>query len=129
MGRRSKTGTLLSVVTAAISVLLTAGVEAHHSPVAFDTRVTDFSITGKIEHVDVRNPHSIMSVRVGNDDGTETVWDIEFSSVNLLLRRGWEFERIAVGDTVTCTGNPSATGRNEMYMWSIRLPDGTEFGR
>ena len=43
--------------------------------------------------------------------------------------RGWDFERIKAGDRVTCIGNPSATGRAEMYMWSIVLADGTEFGR
>jgi hypothetical protein len=70
-----------------------------------------------------------MTLRVANDDGTETLWDIEFSSVNLLLRRGWDFERLKVGEQVTCIGNPSASGKLEMYMWSIVLADGTEFSR
>jgi hypothetical protein len=30
---------------------------------------------------------------------------------------------------VTCVGNPSRDGAPEMYMWTIRLDDGTEFGR
>ena len=102
---------------------------AHHSPVAFNTQVTDFALKGEVELVEMRNPHSVMQLRVANDDGTTTLWDIEFSSVNLLLRRGWDFERIKVGDRVTCIGNPSATGRSEMYMWSIVLADGTEFAR
>jgi hypothetical protein len=49
--------------------------------------------------------------------------------VNLLLRRGWDFDRLVVGETVICTGNPSVSGEHEMYMWSIVLPDGTEFSR
>lgn len=102
---------------------------AHHSPAAFNLTVTDFAISGEIEFVEMRNPHSVMELRVANDDGSTTHWDIEFSSVNLLLRRGWDFERIKAGDRVTCIGNPSATGRSEMYMWSIVLADGTEFGR
>jgi hypothetical protein len=102
---------------------------AHHSPAAFKTDVTDFAIRGEIELVEVRNPHSVMQVRVTNDDGSKTLWDIEFSSVNLLLRRGWDFDRIKVGDRVTCVGNPSASDKPEMYMWSIVLADGTEFGR
>lgn len=110
-------------------LLFVATAVAHHSPVAFDTGVTDFTITGKIEHVDVRNPHSVMDLRVTNSDGSSTLWHIEFSSVNLLLRRGWDFDRLVVGETVSCTGNPSASGKFEIYMWSIVLPDGTEFGR
>jgi hypothetical protein len=109
--------------------LFAAPASAHHSPVAFDTQVTDFSLTGEIDSVDVRNPHSVMDLRVANSDGSSTVWHIEFSSVNLLLRRGWDFDRLVVGETVTCTGNPSASGEHEMYMWSIALPDGTEFSR
>ena len=114
----------------AVSLLVWGGATlAHHSPVAFDTRVTDFTLKGTIARVDVRNPHSVMELRVANDDGSATVWHIEFSSVNLLLRRGWDFERLKVGEKVTCVGNPSASGRPEMYMWSVVLSDGTEFGK
>ena len=116
-------------VAGALALALSPAATAHHSPVAFDVGVTDFALTGEIERVDVRNPHSVMELRVANDGGTSTLWHIEFSSVNLLLRRGWDFERLKVGDKVTCIGNPSATGKPEMYMWSIVLADGTEFGR
>lgn len=119
------TGPLLALLLA----LPAATTVAHHSPVAFNLSVTDFALEGEIESVDMRNPHSVMALRVANADGSSTVWDIEFSSVNLLLRRGWEFERIKAGDKVTCIGNPSASGRSEMYMWSIKLADGTEYGR
>jgi hypothetical protein len=115
--------------TGALALALSSAAAAHHSPVAFDVTVTDFALTGEIEHVDVRNPHSVMELRVASDGGTSTLWHIEFSSVNLLLRRGWDFERLKVGDKVKCVGNPSATGKSEMYMWSIVLADGTEFGR
>lgn len=102
---------------------------AHHSPVAFDLKVTDFAIRGEVTAVDVRNPHSVMDVRVANEDGSTTLWHVEFSSVNLLLRRGWDLERLKVGERVTCIGNPSALGKPEMYMWSVVLADGTEFAR
>ena len=119
----------LKMAAALTFVLLARTGAAHHSPAAFDTGVTDFAISGEVEYVDMRNPHSVMRLRVAAEDGSATLWAIEFSSVNLLLRRGWDLERIQVGDRVTCTGNPSATGKAEMYMWSIKLADGTEFGR
>jgi hypothetical protein len=118
------TGALATILLAMASVG-----SAHHSPVAFNTQVADFALKGVIESVEMRNPHSVMQLRVAKDDGTTALWDIEFSSVNLLLRRGWDFDRIKVGDRVTCVGNPSATGKTEMYMWSIVLADGTEFAR
>ena len=116
------------IASLALLVPIASG-SAHHSPVAFKTDVTDFVLEGDIEQVEMRNPHSVMQLRVANGDGSTTLWDIEFSSVNLLLRRGWDFDRIKIGDRVKCVGNPSASGRSEMYMWSIVLADGTEFGR
>jgi hypothetical protein len=102
---------------------------AHHSPVSFDLDVTDFAVTGTIASVSFRNPHSVIELEVETPDGAATQWYVEFSSVNLLLRRGWDLDRIEAGATVTCVGNPSRDGAPEMYMWTIRLDDGTEFGR
>jgi hypothetical protein len=121
-----------TLATGILAAALLAGApagSAHHSPVAFNTQVTDFELKGVIEMVEMRNPHSVMKLRVADNDGTTKLWDIEFSSVNLLLRRGWDFDRVKVGDHVTCVGNPSAKGLTEMYMWSIVLADGTEFAR
>jgi hypothetical protein len=102
---------------------------AHHSPVQFDLDVTDFEITGTIEYVDFRNPHSVIELSVTDTDGMNAQWYVEFSSVNLLLRRGWNIDSIEAGDTVTCVGNPGRDGAAQMYMWAIRLADGTEFSR
>ena len=114
----------------ATCLLLASGIAvAHHSPANFDLDVTDFAVTGTIASVSFRNPHSVIQLIVESADGTTSEWYIEFSSVNLLLRRGWDVQSIEAGDTVTCIGNPSQSGATEMYMWTIRLDDGTEFGR
>jgi hypothetical protein len=120
--------TFSAALTASLALLAGPGA-AHHSPVSFNLDITDFEVTGTIGHVDLRNPHSVIELLVADDSGETTQWDIEFSSVNLLLRRGWDLDRIKAGDTVTCIGNPSRSGAPEMYMWTIRLADGTEFGR
>lgn len=114
---------------AACLVLAGTTSAAHHSPVNFNLDVADFAVTGTIASVSFRNPHSVIELQVEAPDGAATQWYVEFSSVNLLLRRGWDFDRIQAGDTVTCIGNPSRSGDPEMYMWTIRLEDGTEFGR
>ena len=114
----------------AACLMLVGGVAAaHHSPVNFNLEVDEFAVTGTIASVSFRNPHSVIELEVQSAAGDTTVWYVEFSSVNLLLRRGWDMERIEAGDTVTCIGNPSRDGTPEMYMWTIRLDDGTEFGR
>jgi hypothetical protein len=114
-----------------VACLMLAGnmASAHHSPVNFDLEVTDFTVSGTIKRLSFRNPHSVIELEVPSPDGQMTQWYIEFSSVNLLLRRDWDLGRIAAGDTITCIGNPSRDGAPEMYMWTIRLADGTEFGR
>ena len=111
-------------------LLLAGGLAAaHHSPVNFNLDVTDFAVSGTIRSVSFRNPHSVIELDVASSDGQTTQWYVEFSSVNLLLRRDWDLDRIVAGDTITCIGNPSRDGQPEMYMWTIRLADGTEFGR
>jgi hypothetical protein len=117
-----------TLLAACLSLVGGAG-EAHHSPANFDLDITDFAVTGTIESVSFRNPHSVIELTVESTDGNTTQWYVEFSSVNLLLRRGWELGRIEAGDTVTCIGNPGHNGTPEMYMWTIRLDDGTEFSR
>lgn len=102
---------------------------AHHSPATYDLTVTDFAVTGKIKSIEFRNPHSKLSLQAADEDGKVVEWDVEFSSVNLLVRRGWKFERIKAGDTVTCIGNPAKAGEPKMYMWSIKLGDGTVFAK
>jgi hypothetical protein len=101
--------------------------QAHHSPANFDLTVTDFAVTGKVKSVEFRNPHSEMVLEAPDKGGKIVDWAVEFSSVNLLLRRGWKFERIKLGETVTCVGNPDKTGAAKMYMWTIKLSDGTTY--
>ena len=110
-------------------VLVSGMTYAHHSPATYDLTVTDFAVTGKVKSVEFRNPHSQMVLQAPDKNGKMADWAVEFSSVNLLVRRGWKFDRIKFGDTVTCIGNPAKTGDPKMYMWSIKLADGTVFAK
>jgi len=112
------------------ALVLGAGASyAHHSPATYDLTVTDFAVEGKIKSVEFRNPHSEMVLQAPDKDGKIVEWEIELSSVNLLVRRGWKFARIKPGDTVTCIGNPAKAGEPKMYMWAIKLADGTVYAK
>ena len=111
------------------SALLVTAAYAHHSPATYDLTVTDFAIMGKIKSVEFRNPHSEMVLEVSDKNGNVVAWDVEFSSVNLLVRRGWKFAHIKPGDTVTCIGNPAKAAEPKMYMWAVKLADGTVFAK
>lgn len=118
------------VILGLLSLALCGGIAyAHHSPATYDLTVTDFAVKGKVKSVEFRNPHSHMVLVAPDKNGKESEWDVEFSSVNLLVRRGWKFDRIKFGDTVTCVGNPAKAGEPKMYMWSIKLADGTVFAK
>jgi hypothetical protein len=115
---------------ALLPLMMVGGIaHAHHSPATYDLTITDFAVTGKIKSVEFRNPHSHMVLQAPDKSGKIVEWDVEFSSVNLLVRRGWKFDRIKFGDTVTCIGNPAKTGEPKMYMWSIKLADGTVYAK
>jgi putative transposon-encoded protein len=118
-------------VLVAITACMLVGTlaNAHHSPATYDLTVTDFGVTGKIKSVEFRNPHSQIVLEAPDKNGKTAEWAVEFSSVNLLVRRGWKFARIKPGDTVTCIGNPAKGGEPKMYMWSIKLADGTVYAK
>ena len=120
-----------SAATVAVMLMLSCAgsARAHHSPATYDLTVTDFAVIGKIKRVEFRNPHSKIVLEAPDKNGKTAQWEVEFSSVNLLLRRGWKFDRIKPGDTVTCIGNPAKTGDPVMYMWSIKLADGTVYAK
>jgi hypothetical protein len=116
-----------SALLVSVLLVLATPVMAHHSPANFDLTVTDFAVKGEIESVEFRNPHSVMHLKVKDAAGKATDWYVEFSSVNLLLRRGWKLDRLKPGEVVTCLGNPDKTAAPKMYMWAVKLADGTEF--
>src|SRR5690348_10427826 len=52
---------ITTILAAAVLAMAPIG-SAHHSPVAFNTQVTDFELKGVIESVEMRNPHSVMKL-------------------------------------------------------------------
>ena len=102
---------------------LEAGVFAHHSvTVNFDaSRAMD--LTGRLKEVDIRNPHSRITLEVKQPDGTVKEWLIEWSDRNALVRRKVPFQLLHVGDTVTINASPSRMLDNLAYFRTAVLPD------
>jgi hypothetical protein len=111
----------------AIAVLgLAFGVRAHHSFIGrFDVQ-TVTEIDGEVTDLAWRNPHANLSVRTVAADGSATDWSIETSSLTVLRRMGIEADTIKVGDRIRLAGNPSVSGKKEMYARNVLLPDGRE---
>ena len=96
---------------------------AHHSvTVNFDaSRAMD--LTGRLKEVDIRNPHSRITLEVKQPDGAVKEWLIEWSDRNALVRRKVPFQLLHVGDTVTINVSPSRMLDNLAYFRTAVLPD------
>lgn len=96
---------------------------AHHSVgVNFDNSKA-MNLTGRIKEVEIRNPHSQITLEVTQPDDTVKEWLIEWSDKNALLRRKIPYELLRVGDTVTVNASPSRRLDNLAYFRTAVLPD------
>jgi hypothetical protein len=107
----------------AVCLWLETAALAHHSvTVNFDaSRAMD--LTGRLKEVDIRNPHSRITLEVKQPDGTVKEWLIEWSDRNALVRRKVPFQLLHVGDTVTVNVSPSRMLDNLAYFRTAVLPD------
>ena len=73
---------------------------AHHSVgINFDAAKA-FTLTGVLKELDIRNPHSQITLAVKGADGTLKEWFIEWSDKNALIRRKVGYERMKIGETL-----------------------------
>jgi hypothetical protein len=97
---------------------------AHHSVVVNFDQGKSLAVTGTIKEVDIRNPHSQITLTVKHPDGTAGEWFIEWSDKNALIRRNVPYDQLRVGDEVTITVSPSRRLPNVGYFSRAVLPGG-----
>lgn len=98
---------------------------AHHSVgINFDASKA-FSLTGVLKELDIRNPHSQITLSVKGSDGAVKDWFLEWSDKNALIRRKVGYERMKIGDTITIRVSPSRRLENVGYFQSATLADGS----
>src|SRR3954470_11124943 len=96
------------VCMAALIVFLSCGLAfAHHSVTANFDQSKTLDITGKVRKVEIRNPHSEITLSVPKPGGGVSDFHVEWSDKNALLRRTVPVSKIHIGDTVTINVNPS----------------------
>jgi hypothetical protein len=114
-----------TLFAAGLIVVWCASTSAHHSvSVNFDSSKA-LTLTGRITEIDIRNPHSRITLQVTQPDGTVKEWLIEWSDRNALVRRKVPFHLLHVGDTVTVNASPSRRLDNLAYFRTAVLPDKT----
>jgi hypothetical protein len=111
------------IAGAAAWLVLGAAALGHHSVVVNFDNSRPMNLTGRIKELDIRNPHSRITLEVAQPDGGVKDWLIEWSDRNALVRRKVPFQLLHVGDTVTITASPSRTLDNLAYFRTAVLPD------
>jgi hypothetical protein len=97
---------------------------AHHAFAAeFDAK-KPVHLEGTLTKVELINPHSWIHIDVTGTDGKTTNWMVEAGSPNVLLRRGFNKNTIAVGTKVVVEGYQSKDGSDRANGRDITLPNG-----
>lgn len=123
----SHTMTSLTLVMLILIAAITKPAFAHHSTAMFDTD-NPIAVTGVVELVNLKNPHSLIYIVAIDEEGNEVVWTLEAEPLITLTQKGWTSSTLQVGETVTAYGGPALNGSPAMILRAIELPDGRVMG-
>ena len=100
---------------------------AHHSVSTnyFNYEEAPVELVGTITEIDIRNPHSLITLNVADSDGVTTEWLAEWSDGNALRRRAVDIDLIEVGAEVTITARQHRRLEHVVYIRDVLLSDGT----
>jgi Family of unknown function (DUF6152) len=121
------------ILSVAFGILLVAVPQsfAHHSRTMFDMG-QNVTYQGVVKEYRWENPHSHIVITVGLDaknPSTAGTWDIEASSVNLMVSEGWTRTTYKPGDSITIVAHPMKNGSKGALLFYAIKPDGTRFYR
>ena len=104
---------------------------AHHSRAMFDV-AKNVTFQGVVREYRWKNPHTHIVIEVGpdaKDHSTIGTWDIEASSINLMVTEGWTPTTYKPGDPITVVAHPMKNGSKGALLFYAIRPDGTRLYR
>ena len=115
------------VLIAAVGLLLSAPLAAHHGGAAFEAgkKVT---LKGTVKEWIYSNPHCLLSLDVIGEDGQVVRWIAEGQSPNVIFPVGYRKDSFTFGDQVTVIVEPVKNGRPLGRILGAVLADGTTLG-
>lgn len=99
---------------------------AHHSFAAEFDRNNVVDLKGVVTRIDWINPHAFVYLEVKDAKGQTINWEVELSSPNGLMRRGWTRNSLKVGETISLTGYRAKNGANVVSAGRVTLTDGRQ---
>jgi hypothetical protein len=130
---KEKMNRAISISMAAVGVMLAPASPtlAHHSRAMFDM-TQNVTYRGVVKEYRWQNPHSHIVIIVGPDAterSTLGTWDIEASSISLMVSQGWNRNTFEPGDRITVVAHPSRNGSKDVLLFYAIKPDGTRLYR
>jgi hypothetical protein len=126
-----KQGISSLIVAATIMLAATVPTLAHHSRAMFDmTRNNTYR--GVVKEYRWQNPHSHIVIMVGrdaSDPSTVGTWDVEASSISIMVSRGWTRMTYKAGDPITVVAHPNRDGSKVILLFYAIKTDGTRLYR
>jgi hypothetical protein len=116
---------IATLVMVVLSALHTA--YGHHSGAPYDS-TRQITLEGVVKDWSWRNPHSSLRLAVTGINGDETVWIIEGTSPNILIKQGWKRTSIKPGDKIKATIHPLRDGKPGGSLLGVVTTDGTVLG-
>lgn len=114
------------IILACSVALLSAPALSHHSFFGrFDTGNVMY-LEGEVTRVQWRNPHAHIFLKVTNEDGSITNWDMESGSPTLMFRAGIPNDALQAGMKIRVAGYPPLTEKKEMFATNVLLESGQE---
>lgn len=117
----------LALVAVSLSVVLAAGVSAHHSPTMFDMKKR-VKLTGVVREFQWTNPHSYIQLMVKDGRGQAVEWSLEMAGPTYLYNNGWRPSTLKPGQSVTVTMSPLVSGAHGGLVWDVVTSDGRKLG-
>ena len=123
----------MSSLIVAVGALLAAPrpALAHHSRAMFDM-TQNVTYRGVVKEYRWQNPHSHIVITVGSDatdPSTVGTWDIEASSISIMVSRGWNRMTYKPGDRITVVAHPSRDGSARVLLFYAIKADGMRLYR
>ena len=96
---------------AAMTLLASGAVSAHHSFAAEYDANKPVKLTGAVTKIEWNNPHVYFYIDVRDEKtGKVTNWAWEMGAPAVIARRGWTRTTMKIGDLVTVEGSQAKSG-------------------
>jgi uncharacterized protein DUF6152 len=112
---------------AAVLMISSTLLEAHHSNVAFDVQKI-VTVKGAVKEFRWSNPHIWLHLMITDDKGITSEWAFEGRSPTVLIRAGWSRSIFKPGEILTLDMSPAKDGSKTGMIARVTKADGTILG-